>query len=233
MADVPIRLPAVLLTSILALSAAGCADFDPVTSWNPFSRGSTDTLPGVTPPAERITALRELARKGANASEPEREQVAVELAGAIRVEEDPMIRAAIIRTLGEYPSEMAGRILRAAMEDSDPDVRVAACKAWGKRGDGEAVDVLGGVLRSDTDIDVRLAAAGALGKSKEPSAVQALEPAINDRDPAMQYRAVLSLRQITGKDFGNNVIRWQQYVRGEIPEPAKPISVADRIRRLF
>jgi len=233
MADVPIRLTAVLLLGILALSATGCADFDPVASWNPFSRGASDTLPGLTPPAERIKALQKLARKGTDAGEPEREQVAVELGGAIRVEEDPMVRAAIIRTLGEFPCETASRILRAALEDKDPDVRVAACEAWGKRGDQEAVDVLGGILRSDNDIDVRLAATGALGKSKQPSAVQALEPAINDKDPAMQYRAVLSLKQITGKHFGNNVIRWQQYVRGEIPEPPKPVSVADRIRRLF
>ena len=31
--------------------------------------------------------------------------------------------------------------------------------------------------------------------------------------------AVLSLKKVTGKDFGNDVNRWQQYVRGETPPP--------------
>ncbi len=230
MAHVSPRLPAIFVLGILVLSAAGCADFDPLSSWNPFSKRS-DTLPGVTPPAERIATLRELAQKGTDASTADRERIAGELAEMIRVEDDPMIRAEIIRTLANYPCKTTDLILRAALEESDPDVRVAACKAWGKRGDAGAVDVLGGVLKTDTDIDVRLAATTALGESEEPSAVAALAPALNDEDPALQYRAVLSLKQVTGKDFGNNVMRWQQYVRGETP--AKPISVAERIRQLF
>ena len=48
----------------------------------------------------------------------------------------------------------------------------------------------------------------------------------------MQYRAVLSLKQATGKDLGNNVERWQQYVKGESPQQPAP-SVADRARSLF
>jgi hypothetical protein len=57
-----------------------------------------------------------------------------------------------------------------------------------------------------------------------------LGEALADTDPAMQYRAVLSLKQITGKDLGDDVHRWQQYVKGELPEEP---SWAERIRRLF
>jgi HEAT repeat protein len=87
-------------------------------------------------------------------------------------------------------------------------------------------------LRNDVDGDVRLAAAGALGETKNPAAVAPLGEALADPDPAMQYRAVLSLKQTAGKDLGNSVERWQQYVKGELPAEPTP-SLADRFRRLF
>ena len=88
-----------------------------------------------------------------------------------------------------------------------------------RHGDAQAVKLLSEALRSDVDADVRLAAAKALGETKNPAAVAALGEALTDADPAMQYRAVLSLKKVTGKDLGNDVDRWQQYVKGEQPEP--------------
>ena len=79
--------------------------------------------------------------------------------------------------------------------------------------------------------DVRLAAAKALGETRNPAAVPALGEALADADPAMQYRAVLSLKQATGKDLGNSVDRWQQYVKGEQPAPAP--TLGERIRNWF
>ena len=109
---------------------------------------------------------------------------------------------------------------------------MAACEAWGKRNDAQAVSLLSEALRSDVDSDVRLAAAKALGETKNPAAVAALGEALSDSDPAMQYQAVLALKQSTGKDLGDNVERWQQYVKGELPKDPTP-SLADRVRRLF
>ena len=48
----------------------------------------------------------------------------------------------------------------------------------------------------------------------------------------MQYRAVLSLRKATGKDFGESVERWQQYVKQQRPQGTGS-SLADRDRNLF
>ena len=81
--------------------------------------------------------------------------------------------------------------------------------------------LLSEALRSDVDADVRLAAAEALGETKNPAAVAALGEALSDSDPAMQYRAVLSLQQATGKDFGTSVERWQQYVKQQRPQGAE------------
>jgi len=119
------------------------------------------------------------------------------------------------------------------LSDPDAEVREAACEAWGKQPGAETVAVLGGVLTGDIDLDVRLAAARALGRSKDPAAVTVLGEALEDRDPAMQYRAMLSLRKVTGKDFGVDVNRWQQYVRGETPKTEEPFSMAERFGKMF
>jgi len=220
-----------LLCGLAAITAAGCADMDILPNWVPFQSPASDKLPGVVTPAERITELRKLSEKAAKSGAEEKQRISQQLAESIRTEKDPLIRMEIIRALGRYPGPAADAILKAALSDADTHVRVVACEAWGKRGDAQAVTLLSETLRSDVSADVRLAAAKALGETKNADAVAALGESLNDSDPAMQYRAVLSLRQVTGKDLGNDVNRWQQYVKGELPEPTP--SLAEQIRRLF
>jgi HEAT repeat protein len=221
-----------MLCGLAAMTAGGCADLDFLPSWVPFQGPSSDTMPGVVAPRERIAKLKKLSETAASATPAQRQQVSEELAASIRTEKDPLIRLEIIRTLGRYPGQSADAILKAAMSDSEARIRVVACEAWGKRNDANAVALLSEALRSDVDADVRIAAARSLGETKNPAAVAALGEALSDTDPAMQYRAVLSLKQTTGKDFGNNVERWQQYVKGErSQEPAA--SLADRAKGAF
>jgi HEAT repeat protein len=92
---------------------------------------------------------------------------------------------------------------------------------------------LAGTLSSDVEMDVRLAAVKALGETRDAGAVAALGEALEDRDPAMQYQAVRSLRNLTGEKLGNDVNLWRQYVRGELPPESRPISFAEDIRRMF
>jgi len=224
------RLPA-MLGCILIPLAVGCANFGSMPSWMPFARQASNDLPGITPPAERIDRLRDLAKDASRSTPQQAEQTCVELARTIRAEEDPMIRAEIVRTLGAYRGLTADSVLRAAVDDPDEDVRIAACEAWGKRRD--AAGALGEVLAEDIDTDVRLAAARALGESSDPAAVAALGTVLADKDPALQYRAVLSLRNITGKNFDNDVRRWQQYVRATCPQPTDAPSVAGQPPQKF
>lgn len=217
---------------ILAFMASGCAEFGDVPAWMPFQQAA-EQVPGVEPPAERIAALRKLADSAPQHKAEEKQRISEELAASIRGEEDPMIRMEILRALGRYPSEAADAVLRAASSDPDRDVRALACQLWGERGGPEAISLLSGALTGDLDVDVRLAAARALGEIKDPAAAAALGEVLADPDPAMQRRAVLSLRRITGEDFGNDVGRWQQYVRGEKPGPTESPSLAERLRRLF
>ena len=229
------KLLIVLIFGIGMTGSAGCTDLKPSRKlgfW-PFNQETTDTVPGIPPPAERIAVLRKMGKKASWAKPDEQERISGELAAAFRVEADPLIRMEIVHALSGYPTAASASVLHAALSDSDADVRVAACEAWGKRGGAEAAATLSGVLSSDVDVDVRLTAARALGETGDPGAVAALGEALEDRNPAMQYRAVSSLRKISGEDFGNDVNRWRQYAKGEMPAPAEPISVVERMRRMF
>jgi HEAT repeat protein len=220
-----------MLCGLAAMTAGGCSDFE-FPSWVPFQGPASDTLPGVVAPRERVAQLKKLSETAASATPAQRQQVSDQLSAAFRKEKDPLIRLEIIRTLGHYPGPAADAILKAALSDSEARNRAVACEAWGRRNDAGAVALLAEALRSDVDADVRLTAAEALGNTKNPAAVAALGDALNDSDPAMQYRAVLSLRQSTGKDLGESIERWQQYVKQQRPqEPGG--SLADRDRSLF
>jgi HEAT repeat protein len=202
----------------------------------PWSKKPAETAvqgPAVRPPDERLAELRDLAKK-VPASRPDQQQeTARRLAQEFRAEEDPLIRAQIVRTLTAFRTDDATSVLRDAMADDSIDVRITACRAWGQRGGPEAIELLGQRVAGDNSADVRLAATRALGETGDQGAVAKLGPALDDADPALQYRAVLSLRKITGKHFDNDVNQWRQYVRGETPTPREPRSVAERLRRLF
>jgi HEAT repeat protein len=221
-----------LLCGLLVATVAGCADLDFLPAWFPFQGPVSDTIPGVVTPAERIAELRKLSEASASATAEETQRLSQQLAESIRTEKDPLIRIEIIRALGRYPGPAADAILKAALSDADTHVRVGACEAWGRHGDAQALKLLSDTLRGDVDADVRLAAAKALGESKNQQAVAALGEALNDpRDPAMQYRAMLSLQQVTGKGLGDDVSAWQQYVKSMQAAPTP--SVADRPHSLF
>ena len=227
----------IFVLCLLAIGSAGCKNVDvtadPAGLW-PFSREPrTDKVPGLATPAERVAALRKLTERASRAGPDEQERISRELAQAIRKEADPSLRAEIVQTLGHYPTESAGLTLRSALSDSEADVRTAACEAWGRRGGPEAVELLGGVVSGDIDPDVRLAAIRALGNTGDPKAVDALRGALADSDPATQRRVMLSLREVTGKDFGGDARKWQDHLNGRSPEQDSSIWVVERFQKLW
>lgn len=218
----------ILLSGVLAAAVTGCADMP---YWVPFQSPPSDYVEGVVSPHERIAELRELAAKADKQGPEEKEQTARQLAQSISQEQDSLIRAEIIGTMASFPGPTADDILKIGLNDTDSQVRIAACEYWGKRNSEQSVALLGESLHGDVDVDVRLAAVKALGATRNQAAADSLGKALEDADPAIQYRAAIALEQVTGKSFDGNVRRWQQYVKGEIPEPQP--SVADRLRRLF
>lgn len=181
----------------------------------------------------RLEELTELQTRADGMSEAEQAQAAANLARALAEDPSPLYRAQVARTLGSLPVPAASDALRQAVHDKEPSVRIAACAAWGKRGSDEAVSVLAEVLSKDADLDVRTAAARELANYKTPGVIPALGLALDDPDPALQHRAILSLKTVTGKDFGNSVPAWRQFVREGEVQPGEVPSLAERLRNLF
>ncbi|MEE8451667.1 MAG: HEAT repeat domain-containing protein [Thermoguttaceae bacterium] len=225
----------ILARSLCALTVmlAGCAETNFLPSWVPFQGEPPSSVPGIATPKQRIEQIREMGKEANGATAERKREIVTQLSTSIRSEEDSMIREECVRALGNCFDAGAKGVLHAALDDPDAGVRTAACEAWGNRTDAEAAAILSGALSGDIDLDVRLAAARALGKSKDPAAVTALGEALEDRDPAMQNRAMLSLAKVTGKDFGGDAKRWRQYVRGELPEAQRPVSVVERLGGMF
>ncbi|HEX4145302.1 MAG TPA: HEAT repeat domain-containing protein [Pirellulales bacterium] len=222
-----------LLVALLMLSAVGCASNRAKKGfawpWTP----EKDDAVGITTPAQRLADMTAMASQADKQSPAEQERVSGDLAKQIQEEQDPMIRRYIVLTLGHYKTASATAVLQAAVSDSDTTVRIAACEAWGRRGGLEAAERLTGLLSSDTNLDVRLAAARAIGKTHEKSAVQPLAEALSDADPAIQYSVAGALKEISGKDYGNDVNLWRAYARGENPPPPEGPSIAQRVRNFF
>lgn len=209
---------------------SGCASNAP--RWVPF-REEPDRVAGVAAPKEKLQTLRKLAKDAGARNAEEKQQVVDDLAKALSQEDDPMIRAEIITTLSHYPGTPSDKVLRAAVRDPDPDVRIAACKAWAKRGGRESTQMLGGVLGSDLDVDVRIAAVKGLGQTRDPNAVSILGNVLEDSEPALKHEAVVALRDVSGKDYGEDINQWRQFAKGVEPKPAQPVSVAERLRHAF
>jgi HEAT repeat protein len=146
---------------------------------------------------------------------------------------NPLLRIEAVKTLAALPTPTATKALQVAAKDDDSGVRIAACRAWARRGGKDGVEALARILGSDTDLDVRITAANELAEFSDPIAYQALGLAIGDEDPALTYRAIQSLREASGRDFGNNLDAWQQFAQGGDPGPDTPISMAERLRGLF
>jgi HEAT repeat protein len=185
------------------------------------------TIAGVKTPQQRIEELKVLAKSSSLPPE-----TTAQLVKEIQTEQDPQIRLNIVRVLAKLPDPSASAVLHAGLEDPDNSVRVACCEAWGTRGGTEAVTELSTVLHAESNIDVRMAAAKALGVTREATAVQPLAEVLADNDPAIQRRAIESLKNVSGKDFGYDVPAWRQYAAGQPVEP-RPVSFAERLRGIL
>jgi hypothetical protein len=216
------------LLGVLLLSA-GCARNAMETSafrlpWQDVP----EKIPGVKAPNERIAELKAIAKYKHSAEQGD------QLAAEIQHEQDPLVRLHIVRALATIPGDKASAVLHAGLEDPEESVRIACCEAWGQRGGPEAVEELSTVLRAESSVDVRMAAARALGLTKQATAVKPLAEVLADNDPAMQRRAIESLKGVSGKDYGYDLQAWRQYAAGETVQQRER-GLAERLfgRSLF
>jgi hypothetical protein len=215
--------------ALLLISLGGCAFYDRhrPAFW-PFPERKLTTY---HTPAMRVDAVKEFSTRSTGVDSPEQRQITDQLARQIQVEPDPLVRQAVVSSIAEFRTPISQQVLEAGLNDESAAVRQTCCRVLGRRAEAGSVKCLANALNSDKDVDVRLAAAEALGKIKSPEAIKALSVALDDRDPALQYAGVQSLKAITGRDYGPDVQAWRQVAAGQTPPPYTP-SVAERLRRV-
>jgi len=121
---------------------------------------------------------------------------------------DYRVRESAIYALCDLRELNAYKLMVDVLQNEDDNVREAA--AWGLRDcqDSAAVPVLEAVLKAK-DADVRIKALEALGQNDTPEAMPVVRNAMNDPEPDVKYAATLSLLELAGE-------KWLQELSGII-----------------
>lgn len=171
----------------------------------------------------RYNAAKMLGRRGdrdarmimqdvlANGEPPSRASVARHLYGFSWFAAEPLIKLALkdkdsrvregaIYALCDLRELNAYQLMVEALANEEDDVRAAA--AWGLRDcqDPAAVPVLQIALKAK-DPDVRIKVLEALGANDTPEAMPVVRNAMNDPDPDVKYAATLSLLELAGEQW--------------------------------
>lgn len=225
-----------ILTTLAAMQVAGCADgpIPEIRHLNPWvtKQWVADEEFGPTF-YKRLEELQKVRASASSISAAERERLSADIAEVYKAEPSAAMRAELIRAMGDLPTATTQNTLTAAAVDSDPDVRILACRGLGRFKNSDAVQKLCEVVGADSNLDVRLAAVKELGNTKEPAATKALAIAIDENDPALQHAAMVSLRGNTGRDFGKDLLAWRTFAQGGEPKPVEPPSIAEQVKRLI
>lgn len=227
----PVSASAILRIVVLASIAAtiGCKRFNMPTIPVIEKLMPNDPVPPEVaarygpPSTDRLRQIRRQGDAARSASAQERQRISQELAQRIEHEDDPVVRQNIVRAIAQCRTAMAYNVLTRALNDEDIDVQIESCRAWGEWGTTDSVQILGQIIRNDrADLDVKLAAVAAMANVKQQGAVTALAPALDkSQNPALQHRAVMSLKKLSSNDFGNDLEAWRNFAGG-----AKPAAYA-------
>jgi hypothetical protein len=222
---------ALLLCAALAGLLPGCAD-GPVPEMrhlNPWARKQwAEDEQRITTFHRKVADLADLRAKASKMPPAEREETAAQLAARLSEEQSPILRSEFVRTLAVFHTPIAQQAIMTATTDPSSSVRVIACKALGQSPTPDGFQALSRAVTADADIDVRIVAARELGKFKGFEAPQALRPALDDRDPALQLAAMQSLESLDGHtDYRRNVAVWREHLDGGNPSPPPAPSLAE------
>ncbi|MEP7289932.1 MAG: HEAT repeat domain-containing protein [Chloroflexota bacterium] len=115
-------------------------------------------------------------------------------------DKDSRVRESVMYALCDLRELAAYELMTEALQNENDDVRMAA--AWGLRDcqDPAAIPVLEVVLQAE-DPEVRIKALEALGASEVPAAMSIVRNAMNDPEPDVKYAATLSLLELAGEGW--------------------------------
>jgi len=211
---------------------SGCAVDNQHIAKLPLFSAKSDRIPGLDPPHERTKLIREKGKQGATAPEEEREILVAQLVHEYQTSPDPNMRREAVDALARIPHRQRDRFLQEILQDPNPFVRLSALESLSNTYSGNPEDLQSLLItrmKTDPDKDVRLAAVRILGDftpqdkaggGRNNLAVAELGNLLHDRVPAIRFMAMQSLHKITGKDYGDDINRWLQYLRylnGETP----------------
>lgn len=220
--NLTLLLPVVLL--------AGCQS-GPLSSWF-FAQQDRTTY---QTPRMRMDEALAMGDQANGEDTPDQQQLVVDLARKIQTEPDPLVRESIVKAVAGFRTPLASQVLTAGLQDSAPLVRRRCCTVIGERGDATLATALAETAQNDSDLDVRIEAVRALGGMPSPETNTALIAAMEANDPAIQFAAVQSMKQTTGKDFGGDVRAYLAYAKGENSADTQDeqTSVASRLGRFL
>lgn len=219
-----------LCGSMVLMMASGCAGWAP---WkDPKEAARLAEKYGMTA-KQRIADLEKKAKEAKEGGEERQAAFSQELAQLIVSEHDARVRASIVEIASQFEVATAGAVCEGALQDPDPRVRSAACDAWARKGGDRAVELIAARCRQETDVDVRLRAIRSLGKLKEKSAIPVLAQSLEDPDPAIQYRAVAALKEVSGRDLGDDVNAWREWAAADEATRDASWSIAETFRKIF
>lgn len=115
-----------------------------------------------------------------------------------------------VLVLGATKDTRAVTPLFVSLKDEQPIIRKASAEALGGIKDSRAVVPLVTTLQ-DKELNVRKATAWALGEIKDSRASEPLIRALKDEDWFVRKEVAKALSEITGKDFGDDQRKWQEW----------------------
>ena len=231
----------------VVLLLSGCATHNQHLAKLPFFEAKSDVIPGLDSPHERRNLIREKGKQGARATDSEKREILVaQLWLEYETSPDPNMRREAVDALAQIPHPQRDRFLGEILQDENPFVRKSALEALGRTHSGRQEDLhslLISRMKTDPDKDVRLTAVRILGDVGPKDTAHVLHRGVilelgtllEDRVPAIRFEAMRSLHKVSGKDYGNDINRWLQYIRymnGEVPDLPSERDFAERIPRV-
>ena len=227
----------------MAVLLSGCAVENEHIAKLPLFEAKSDKIPGLDSPIQRKKIIREKGAMGVSATESEREILIAQLVYEYQMSPDPNMRREAVDALAKIPHPQRDRFLQEILQDENPFVRLSALDALDNTYSGRQEDLTALLIdrmKADTDKDVRLASVRILGNvcPKDTSndlhrtVVLELGNLLYDKIPAIRYEAMRSLQKITGKDYGNDINRWVQfirYIKEEIPDLPSERTLLDKM----
>jgi HEAT repeat protein len=211
------------LLLIIALVATGCTTFVGTTARSFLGHVRNNPDPNV-----RYLAYAKLADPDAYDSPEQRDEAVQTLMDKFANGREPVAtRAMICRTLGELRDPRARELLVKAVSNSEPVIKIEACRALGKVGRPEDATVLAQVMTLDNLEDARIAAIEGLAqlKTTDSRIFKLLLDGMDHDDPAIRLASWNALRKLIRKDLGTDPAAWRRELKmpadAAAPESAK------------